>query len=51
MKIYRAWLGSLHGVEYTIGYFNSREKAEQSISEFHNAGSSPDKGVEEITIK
>jgi len=48
MRIYRAWTGSLHVIQYTIGYFECEEDAKKYLPELSAAG--PDAGVEEIEV-
>jgi hypothetical protein len=48
MKIYRAWTDSMHAVQYTLGYFERKEDAEESLPELTAAG--PAAGVERINV-
>ena len=50
MTIYKAWVGSNHGITYTVGYFEIEEDAINSIKDLNDTGSSPSKGVEIIHI-
>ena len=47
-KVYRAWTNSNHNVQYTFGYFETREQAEECLPS--RSGADPEAGVEEITI-
>lgn len=46
--IYRAWTNSLHGVQYTLGYFGTEEQARAILPA--TSGSGPGVGVEPIVI-
>jgi len=48
MKIYRLWTDSLHHLEYTLRYFESKEDALENIPEMTTSG--PEAGVEEIEV-
>ncbi len=52
VKIYRAWTNSDHHIQYTIGYFMSKESAEIALKQVRPTvtATCPDCGVEEIEV-
>lgn len=53
MKIYRVWSDSNHTVQYTLGYYLDKKKAEEDLEKWvgwNRTGASPADGIEEIYV-